>query len=269
MKYIYLLFILIILYLLYCYYKKYGDQENFDPSLVPVSSIVTLAKVAQKLVNGGGTLTNPGNLQIGIPSAPGNLYITGTNKVDGVSILNGDTTINNSLHINGASSTPAGSGDMLSHFNHSDGNNYLRGNTKIDGTITSSGNLNARSGDMNTRVGGLWTGPGIYAEGSANLEVGAASGNVYIGASNNSPPNNLTVTGNSTVNGTLTVNNTTTLKNHISFIPPSSENNESYTLYTGGDKMTGGVVSNSLDMHTYQNGYQIKCQTELYHMFHT
>ena len=55
--------------------------ENFDPSLVPVSSIITLAKVAQKLVNGNGTLTNPGNLQIGTPNTPGNLHVTGTLRV--------------------------------------------------------------------------------------------------------------------------------------------------------------------------------------------
>jgi hypothetical protein len=95
MKYIYLLFGLIIIYLVYCYYRKYGEQENFDPSLVPVSSIVTLAKVAQKLVDGGGTLTNPGNLQIGLPSAGavGNLYVTGTNTVDGISTFNNPVSI--------------------------------------------------------------------------------------------------------------------------------------------------------------------------------
>ena len=51
-------------------YQNYSSSEHFDPSLVPVSSIVTLAKVAQKLVDGGGTLTNPGNLQIGASVGP-------------------------------------------------------------------------------------------------------------------------------------------------------------------------------------------------------
>ena len=103
MKYIYLLFGLIIIYLLYCYYRKYSNQENFDPSLVPVSSIVTLAKVAQKLVDGGGTLTNPGNLQIGLPSAGalGNLRVTGTNIVDGVSTFNNPVTINGTTNFTG------------------------------------------------------------------------------------------------------------------------------------------------------------------------
>jgi len=66
------------------------EQENFDPSLVPVSSIVTLAKVAQKLVNGNGTLTNPGNLQIGSSaSAPGNLMVTGNANINGTLTLGG------------------------------------------------------------------------------------------------------------------------------------------------------------------------------------
>ena len=72
------------------------SQENFDPSLVPVSSIVTLAKVAQKLVNGNGTLTNPGNLQIGAStSTPGNLTVTGNSTV------NGNTTVGGTLGVTG------------------------------------------------------------------------------------------------------------------------------------------------------------------------
>jgi hypothetical protein len=97
MKYIYLLLLILILYYLFkILYQKYSNQENFDPSLVPVSSIITLAKVAQKLVDGSGTLTNPGNLQIGMPSAGalGYLYVTGTNTVDGVSTFNNPVTIN-------------------------------------------------------------------------------------------------------------------------------------------------------------------------------
>ena len=66
------------------------EQENFDPSLVPVSSIVTLAKVAQKLVNGNGIITNPNNLQIGIPGngTTGNLTVTGNTTVNGALTLN-------------------------------------------------------------------------------------------------------------------------------------------------------------------------------------
>jgi hypothetical protein len=61
----YLIFAIILYFVLSRVFEKFSiEQENFDPSLVPVSSIVTLAKVAQKLVDGNGTLSNPGNLQV-------------------------------------------------------------------------------------------------------------------------------------------------------------------------------------------------------------
>jgi len=237
MKYIYLLFGLIIIYLLYCYYRKYGEQENFDPSLVPVSSIVTLAKVAQKLVDGGGTLTNPGNLQIGLPSAGalGNLYVTGTNTIDGVSTFNNPVTVN--------------------------GTTTFTGDQTINGKSTVSDNLTANTvssnqyndSSNNPRIQLFTDGINYYNSGSGNLHHFRGNGGSQAGG-NVLVDQDLTVSGNSTVTGTLTVNNTTTLKNHITFIPPSSSTNQSYTLYTAGDNATGGVVSNSLDMHTYQNG---------------
>jgi len=81
----YTIFAIILYFLLSSVFDNfYLEQENFDPSLVPVSSIVTLAKVAQKLVNGNGTLTNPGNLQIGAStSTPGKLTVTGNTSING------------------------------------------------------------------------------------------------------------------------------------------------------------------------------------------
>jgi len=65
MQLVYILLIgIVVYYLVTRLFENYSTQEDFDPSLVPVSSIVTLAKVAQKLVDGGGTLTNPGNLTV-------------------------------------------------------------------------------------------------------------------------------------------------------------------------------------------------------------
>jgi microcystin-dependent protein len=128
MKYIYILLVILVLYYLFLnIYQKYSNQENFDPSLVPVSSIVTLAKVAQKLVNGGGTLTNPGNLQIGIPSAGGygNLIVTGTNTVNGVSTFNNPVTVNGTTTFNG--------------------DNTLTGTQTITGISNVSGNINTAS----------------------------------------------------------------------------------------------------------------------------
>jgi hypothetical protein len=236
MKYIYLLLLILVLYYLFKnMYQKYSNQENFDPSLVPVSSIVTLAKVAQKLVDGGGTLTNPGNLQIGMPSAGanGNLYVTGTNTVDGNTTINGTTTINSLLTANaGISTTTIGATDNIAANSFS----------------TTNGNVSINNGSINLTSDG--TG-GLYF-----LKSGSPGAPVYnrLYMGNTNITGDLSASGNTTVNGTLTVNNTTTLKNHISFVPPSSSTNQSYTLYTAGDNATGGVVSNSLDMHTYQNG---------------
>ena len=98
MNWIYILVLcLSIYYIVARYLEKHID--NFDPSLVPVSSIVTLAKVAQKLVDGNGTLTNPGNLQIGNPGVgtTGNLRVTGTTTLDGA------TTVGGTLGVTGQS----------------------------------------------------------------------------------------------------------------------------------------------------------------------
>jgi hypothetical protein len=94
----YSIFAIILYFVLSSVFETFSaEQENFDPSLVPVSSIVTLAKVAQKLVNGNGTLTNPGNLQIGASaSAPGNLTVTGNINMaagsgnNGINIVSGN-----------------------------------------------------------------------------------------------------------------------------------------------------------------------------------
>jgi len=110
----YLLFAILLYFVLSRVFEKFSiEQENFDPSLVPVSSIVTLAKVAQKLVNGNGVLTNPGSLQIGgSSSAPGNLTVTGVTTINGnrTSItpsattlsVTGNTTLGGSLRVTNA-----------------------------------------------------------------------------------------------------------------------------------------------------------------------
>ena len=73
------------------------SQENFDPSLVPVSSIVTFAKIANKLLNpGGNTLINPGNLQVGNNLSSGNLTVTGNAIMSGPTSLNTLTATGNS-----------------------------------------------------------------------------------------------------------------------------------------------------------------------------
>jgi len=118
------------------------EQENFDPSLVPVSSIVTLAKVAQKLVNGNGTLTNPGNLQIGASSiAPGNLTVTGTTTIGGKLTIPTETwhkTSDNKDRLwfdsNGGTNYKSGNGNHV--FRGTNTNNGI----DIDGVKITGGN---------------------------------------------------------------------------------------------------------------------------------
>ena len=89
MKWIIILFTCLIIYYIILKfsekYTKYQDtnaNENFDSSLVPVSSIVTLAKISQSIVDNYGTLISNGNLQINTPSTPGNLNVTGTTTLN-------------------------------------------------------------------------------------------------------------------------------------------------------------------------------------------
>ena len=164
-----------LLYYIYTriFLKSNLAKENFDPSLVPVSSIVTLAKVAQKLVNGNGTLTNPGNLQIGAStSAAGNLTVTGNERINGNSLIDGtlgvtgNTTVGGTLGVTGAST--------------------LTGNTQIGGTLGVTGD---------TTIGGA-------------LITGTASGTNYIKGTTNMNTvntNSIGVTGNTTVGGNVNI----------------------------------------------------------------
>ena len=129
------------------------EQENFDPSLVPVSSIVTLAKVAQKLVNGNGTLTNPGNLQIGkdVGTPSGSLTVTGKTAIGSTTM--GDKTLNvtGTLGVSGKAVINA-AGVPSDITNYSDltvggsmgvvGNTTVGGSMGITGETTVGGTLN-------------------------------------------------------------------------------------------------------------------------------
>jgi len=207
-------------------------QENFDPSLVPVSSIVTLAKVAQKLVNGNGTLTNPGNLQIGAStSAPGNLTVTGkttvgiptpsisnseTFNVIGTAKISGNTTLGGTLGVTGSittSNSPAagiymaprtGSGQTFALYNQDGTNTKLWNATGGDVlTVDTSGN---------TKVSGTLgvTGATTIGSTTAGTETFNVTGTAKI-TGNTNVVGTLGVTGNTTLSGTLSVTGNTIL----------------------------------------------------------
>jgi hypothetical protein len=277
----YSIFAIILYFVLTHVFDNFNlEQENFDPSLVPVSSIVTLAKVAQKLVNGNGTLTNPGNLQIGSSaSAPGNLTVTGnttfngtitqTGIANGLTIKNGttspdaalfsfgdgsgwrarfgkagsptldisdnptggiqvtgNTTVSNTLKLNNQS---AGSGipnNLFNIYGHSDSLHFgwsganamsldktqslsIAGNTTVSGKVTASGVVTGDLTNGKIQIGSWGGGPALYANDSAKplaIHNDGTGKNVQIGFPGYS--NNLTVTGNSTVSGDTTINGT-------------------------------------------------------------
>ena len=105
MRTIYILLIsIIVIYLIYQVCQKYITQENFDPSLVPVSSIISLANMAQKLVTGSGTFTFPNNFSIGsTTTAPHDLIVTSYASIGGNTSIGGNMIVGDNTTIKGNS----------------------------------------------------------------------------------------------------------------------------------------------------------------------
>jgi hypothetical protein len=256
----YYLILGVLLYFLFTYIlERFSnlEQENFDPSLVPVSSIVTLAKVAQKLVNGNGTLTNPGNLQIGIGNggATGNLKVTGSStfgstidgpntfNVSGTAGVSGDTAIGGKLNVTG--DTTVNSTINIAAGSENKGIKITSGNPYISFTKTGS-----------TVV------PQIYSDGTilhaynAPFEVDqnlTVKGKTTIGNATDSP-NTLNVvgtvgvSGDTALGGALTVNGISTggelaAKNYTT--------NSSYKFIPGGSTSANNIDANALNLYAY------------------
>jgi len=207
------------------------EQENFDPSLVPVSSIVTLAKVAQKLINGNGTLINPSNLQIGSSSsAPGNLTVTGTTSSKSISLPS--ATANNTFTLQNDTDNyirlkDNGGGQLLAIGQ--DGSFYTKNNTLINsGNTTLSGTLNVAG---NTTVNSLSTTNGSVSinNGTINLTSDGGGGLHFLKSGTISNPSyngvqmgNLTVNGNESVSGNLNVIGSRTVSGSIAITGDTS-----------------------------------------------
>ena len=158
-------------------------------------------KVAQKLVNGNGTLTNPGNLQIGAStSAAGNLTVTGNERINGNSLIDGTLGVTGATTLSGATNV----------------NNTLgvTSNTTVGGTLGVTGN---------TTLGGT---------------LGVTGATTLTGATNVN--NTLGVTGNTTVGGTLGVTGNTTFTGSTTTNGSLMANNNVFIgdkamLYSKGD----------------------------------
>ena len=117
----YLLLGLLFYYILSRLLENYNlEQENFDPALVPVSSLVTLAKIAQKLVN-NNTVNYPSNLQIGPPSGSSDLLVTGNTITYNTLQTNGTITSKSEIISRGSVDLKTG---VLSVGNTPSGNKF-------------------------------------------------------------------------------------------------------------------------------------------------
>ena len=209
----------VFLYFLFTYILEnyLVEQENFDPSLVPVSSIVTLAKVAQKLVNGNGTLTNPGNLQIGKDmQATGALTVTGktaigsttmgdkTLNVTGTVGFSGDTTVGGNTTVGGKLDVTGAT--TLSNTLGVTGATTLSNTLGVTGATTLSNTLNVTGA---TTIGGKLDVTGDTTVGKLKVNGGTVVGG-ELGVTGNT-----VVIGDATINGNSIHTGNTTIKNNL------------------------------------------------------
>jgi len=257
MNWIYILVLcLAIYYIVARYLEKY--VENFDPSLVPVSSIVTLAKVAQKLVDGGGTLTNPGNLTLGTAAAPGNLIVTGTTNlvgnttVGGTLGVTGATTVGGTLGVTGVTTigvtgataatnnlTVNGAGRIIGNSTI-DGKLNVNAGTTVAGTIATIGNINFTQNFQNS-ANGTQSEISNNIVGKALLIVGNSAGTVPTGGVGGHNRNvqildNLTIA-DSTYQGSLTVNGNTNLTGTLTVGDSVSFANGKWNKSSGSNRL--------------------------------
>ena len=202
-KYIIILVLLASIYYIQNNLKTSEDFENVPAQSLggvdDTNAINTLAQISKQLMAGG--ITVPGNIII-----QGDLVFPNATTIKGAGRLHmGGEELLYILNKKGVmiGKEWGGTGDLQVQGNqHVGGNLGIGGVLNVGNTISSKGNLNARTDGFNTRVGGIWTAPGVYAEGGANLEIGAGSGNIYVGAANMSAHQNLWVTGAHRVGGT-------------------------------------------------------------------
>ena len=200
--FLYVLIAIIVVYYITTRYVWYEDeQENFDPSLVPVSSIVTLAKVAQKLVDGNGTLTNPGNLTVaGNLTVSGNLVGVNSTTFGGA---NAATvlypTITNAGTKNMYMYAPGGSIYIYAGTNNAGGawnpvTVNVTGSLAVTGDVVPQGQSHGGSGTNHVYIGNVYGTSGVNADQGDLLLCSSKTNNVTIGG-NGAPDTNLNVTG--------------------------------------------------------------------------
>ena len=88
------IFIIVIILILFYFLSSFVEiNEKFDSSLVPVTSIIGLSKVSQKIVNSQNSPEGEG-----LP-VPGNLTISGNITTNGQSLIKGNVVVNNPINV--------------------------------------------------------------------------------------------------------------------------------------------------------------------------
>jgi len=217
MKYIYiLLFCIIGVYLIFKFNENYSTFENFDPSLVPMSSIITLAKITEKLIDIDGNLIFPANFIINK-----NVTVTGNATIEDNFITGGNNIIAGQLNtqsgyetINGALYTPLiiGSGPSSSLNIYSP-------------TVTVNDNITVNNNSSTIQI-----------KGNTNFETGSS-----INVTDNVTINGLLNTNQIDVTGTVTCNNNT---------PTSTTSGN----LTGNNSTLTNVTANSIIAKSWNSG---------------
>ena len=213
-------YILVIIFLYFIFSRlidNYSDIENFDPSLVPIPSIVTLGKISQKIVNNTGTLINPGNLTINNKlSVTGSTNITNTSGnliFDIGNIASDDKKINTKIQSGNGTGTRLRfqKDDTLPQMDiYDNGNVDVFGSKIINGNLTVNkdiidNNANIKFGnkamiysEVDPISNDLWVRL-MKTDGTANYSDGFAANNLY-------SENNTIVNRKLNVNGTANLN---------------------------------------------------------------
>ena len=277
------LYVLIAIIVVYYFISRYiwcDEQENFDPSLVPVSSIVTLAKVAQKLVDGNGTLTNPGNLTV-----TGNLQTNGNSTTNGqirslgnsgpffyqnngtltdqlyfwnqgggkmmiIGSTGTDYTWGQQVKLNGKTSTIS-CNNIESGFNGADsntGNINIKANTTITGNATITGDIISAN---NIKTGTNGNTGYVFTE-TLNLTHSTTTGASNTQLVNDGAAGLKICDGYGNINGQLQCNNIKTIAgiNFTGYITHNNKNS-SFITYLSDDSSTG--TPGNLEVHHYNS----------------
>ena len=210
---------------MYEVYQKYITQENFDPSLVPVSSIISLAKVAQRLIDGAEDIIFPANFFIGSPTATCNLTANGSATIKNTTIL-GDATINgNNTATTDIISDYLNVGTIISTVSNlltiSNSPTTITGDLIVD-TITLKG-LTTIEGDLNSPSSTI-----TFTKDVTVLDI--TTGNLTT--------SNLNIKNTSNFNNTLDIKNSLVVNNSFTVNGPGTFTYKKDTPYNSADGIT-------------------------------